>query len=65
MKINHHYLELEQSYLFTTIAHKVSAFQAAHPEKSIIRLGIGDVTLPLCGAVVKALEDASAEMGVK
>ncbi len=65
MKINHHYLELEQSYLFTTIAHKVSAFQAAHPEKSIIRLGIGDVTLPLCGAVVKALEGASAEMGVK
>ncbi len=65
MKINRHYLELEQSYLFTDIAHKVAAFQQAHPEKSIIRLGIGDVTLPLCPAVVKALEEASAEMGVK
>ena len=65
MKINRHYLELEQSYLFTTISHKVAAYQEAHPEANIIRLGIGDVTLPLCGAVVKALEEASAEMGVK
>lgn len=65
MKINRHYLDLEKSYLFTDINHKVAAYQASHPGQSIIRLGIGDVTLPLCPAVVSALEKASAEMGVK
>ncbi len=65
MKINRHYLDLEKSYLFTDINHKVSAYQTSHPGQSIIRLGIGDVTLPLCPAVVSALEKASAEMGVK
>ncbi len=52
MKINRHYLELQESYLFSTIAKKVSAYTAAHPEKEVIRMGIGDVTLPLCPAVV-------------
>ena len=65
MKINQHYLELEKSYLFTMISKKVAQFQQQHPEVDIIRLGIGDVTLPLCPAVVEALENASAEMGVK
>ena len=65
MKINQHYLELEKSYLFTMIGRKVAQFQQEHPEVGIIRLGIGDVTLPLCPAVVEALEGASAEMGVK
>ena len=43
MKMNHHYGELKASYLFVDIAHKVAAYQEAHPEKEIIRLGIGDV----------------------
>ena len=47
MKMNHHYGELKASYLFVDIAHKVAAYQEAHPEKEIIRLGIGDVTQPL------------------
>ncbi len=65
MKINRHYQELKDSYLFSTIAHKVSAYTAAHPDKSVIRLGIGDVTLPLCPAVVEAMQAAVAEMGRK
>lgn len=65
MKINQHYLQLEKSYLFTMIGKKVAQFQQQHPEVDIIRLGIGDVTLPLCPAVVEALEGASREMGVK
>lgn len=65
MKINHNYQKLEQSYLFSNIAHKVSAFTAAHPEKEVIRLGIGDVTLPLCDAVIKAMQQAVSEMGHK
>lgn len=65
MKVNTHYGELKDSYLFSTIAHKVSAYSAMHPDRSIIRLGIGDVTLPLCPAVVEAMQAAVAEMGKK
>ena len=54
MKMNKHYNELKASYLFVDIAHKVAAYQEAHPEKEIIRLGIGDVTQPLAKCVVKA-----------
>lgn len=62
-KINENYLKLPGSYLFSTIGKKVSAFQAAHPEKSIIRLGIGDVTQPLAPAIIGALHSAVEEMG--
>ena len=65
MKMNHHYGELKASYLFVDIAHKVAAYQEAHPEKEIIRLGIGDVTQPLAKCVVTAMQDAAAEMGTK
>ena len=65
MKVNKHYLELEESYLFSTIAHKVADYQAAHPDADIIRLGIGDVTLPLAKSVVQALHEASDEQGRK
>lgn len=65
MKINGHYLELQDSYLFSTIAKKVAAFGESHPEAEIIRMGIGDVTLPLCPAVVEAMQKAVAEMGQK
>ena len=65
MKINRHYRELKDSYLFSTIAHKVNDYAAAHLDRKIIRLGIGDVTLPLCPAVVEAMQAAVAEMGNK
>ena len=65
MKMNKHYNELKASYLFVDIAHKVAAYQEAHPEKEIIRLGIGDVTQPLAKCVVKAMHDAADEMGTK
>ena len=65
MRLNENYKNIAQSYLFSTIAKKVNEFSANNPDKKIIRLGIGDVTLPLCGAVVKALKSASDEMGVK
>ncbi|MFA7636314.1 MAG: LL-diaminopimelate aminotransferase [Monoglobales bacterium] len=63
MKINGNYLNLEESYLFSTDARKVKEYQEKHPDAQIIRLGIGDVTKPLCPEVVDALVDASKEMG--
>lgn len=65
MKINANYLNLKESYLFSDIAKKTAAYKAANPDADIIRLGIGDVTLPLCGAVVDAFHAASDEMGKK
>ena len=63
MLINESYLNLEDSYLFITIAQKVNDYQEAHPEAEIIRLGIGDVTLPLAPAVTAAMRQAVDEMG--
>ena len=63
MKMNQHYNELKASYLFVDINHRIAAFQQAHPDKEIIRLGIGDVTRPLAKSVVKAMEEAVREMG--
>ena len=65
MKINTNYDNVSQSYLFSTIAKKVAAYAAAHPDKKIIKLGIGDVTLPLAPAVIEALHGAVDEMGKK
>ncbi|MDR3262957.1 MAG: LL-diaminopimelate aminotransferase [Clostridiales bacterium] len=65
MKINANYKNLNESYLFSTIARKVNEYKAANPQKEIIKLGIGDVTLPLVKPVVDALKKASDEMGVK
>ncbi len=56
-KLNENYLNLKESYLFTEIAHRVAAYTAAHPDKKIIRLGIGDVTLPIGNKVIKALHE--------
>jgi LL-diaminopimelate aminotransferase len=64
-KINENYLKLPGSYLFSTIGKKVQKFTEENPDKKIIRLGIGDVTLPLAPVVVKALHGAVDEMGVK
>lgn len=63
--VNQNYCNLKESYLFSEIAHKVAEFTAAHPEKKIIKMGIGDVTLPLAPAVIEAMQKAVAEMGVK
>lgn len=65
MNINKNYQNIADSYLFSTVAKKISEFVAKNPDKKIIKLGIGDVTLPLCKIVVKALKKASEEMGVK
>ncbi len=64
-KINENYLKLPGSYLFSDIGKKVKAFTEANPDKKIIRLGIGDVTLPLAPAVIDALHKATDEMAVK
>ena len=61
-KINENYLKLPGSYLFSNIAKKVNAFSEANPDKKIIRLGIGDVTLPLAPAIIDALHGAVDEM---
>lgn len=63
MNINENYLNLQESYLFSTIAKKVGNFKEANPKASIIRLGIGDVTRPLTKTVIKSLHDAVDEMG--
>lgn len=62
-KINENYLKLPGSYLFSNIAKKVSAYQAEHPDKKVIRLGIGDVTQPLAPSIIEALHRAVDEMG--
>ena len=61
-RVNEDYLKLPGSYLFSTIGKKVAAFQEANPDKSIIRLGIGDVTQPLAPAIIEALHSAVDEM---
>ena len=63
VKVNEHYLELPGNYLFSVVAERVRSFQEDHPEAKIIRLGIGDVTLPLVPAVIEALHQAVSEMG--
>ncbi len=65
MKINANYLNLEESYLFATVERKVSEYKAAHPDKKVISLGIGDVTLPLPPVAVAAMQEAAAELGKK
>jgi LL-diaminopimelate aminotransferase len=63
MKINTNYLRLKNSYLFSIIGKKVNDYMLQYPEKDIIRLGIGDVTLPLVPAVLNAMHTAVSEMG--
>ena len=60
--INENYLKLPGSYLFSTIAKKVNAYQSGNPEAEILRLGIGDVTQPLAPAIIEALHKAVDEM---
>jgi LL-diaminopimelate aminotransferase len=62
IRINENYTKLKASYLFADIARRVGAYAAAHPDKPVIRLGIGDVTEPLPPACVEALHAATDEM---
>ena len=62
-RINENYLKLPGSYLFSTIAKKVAAFSEKETRQRVIRMGIGDVTQPLCPAVIQALHKAVDEMG--
>ena len=63
MRANINYNHLKESYLFSEIARRVSNFSKIHPETKIIRMGIGDVTLPLCSSVVEAMKQAAEDMG--
>ena len=65
VNVNQDYLQLRGSYLFSEIARKVNAYQAANPDKEIIRLGIGDVTLPIAESIITSLHSAVDEMGKK
>ncbi len=62
-KINDNFQKLPGSYLFSTIAKKVAAYQQTNPDKEIIKLGIGDVTQPLAPAIIEVLHKAVDEMG--
>ena len=62
-KVNENYLKLPVSYLFSTIGKKVAAYKEANPDKSIISLGIGDVTQPLAPKIIESLHSAVDEMG--
>lgn len=65
VKVNNNFLKLQDSYLFSTIAKKVKAYQKEHPDKKIIKLGIGDVTLPIPNSIKLAMEKAVEEMNHK
>ena len=65
MRVNKNYLKLEESYLFSTVNRKVREYQAQNPEKDIIRLGIGDVTIPICQAAIDAMHEAVDDQSKK
>ncbi|MBQ7548171.1 MAG: LL-diaminopimelate aminotransferase, partial [Clostridia bacterium] len=61
-KINRNYLNIKESYLFSEIARRVREYSAANPDKPVIRMGIGDVTRPLCPSVIDALSSGVDDM---
>ena len=63
--VNEHFLKLPNNYLFADIAKKVNAFHITHPKEDVISLGIGDVTQPLCPAVIEAIHKAADDMATK
>ena len=65
IKINENFLELQESYLFSTVAKKVAEYTKNNPEKEVIKLGIGDVTKPLVPACIEAMHKAVDEIGTK
>ncbi|MFR5101491.1 MAG: LL-diaminopimelate aminotransferase, partial [Christensenellaceae bacterium] len=65
MKPNINYANLAESYLFSAVAKKAADYAAANPDKKVLKLSIGDVTLPLAPAVIAAMHEAVEEMGKK
>lgn len=65
LKVNNNFLKLAGSYLFTEIAHRVADYKAANPQAPVIKMGIGDVTLPLPKASILAMQKAISEMAHK
>jgi LL-diaminopimelate aminotransferase len=65
MKLNSNFKNINESYLFSTVAKKANAYIAAHPDKKVLKLSIGDVTLPLAPAVIAALHSAVDDMSKK
>lgn len=65
MHINSNYQNISETYLFSEIAARVKRYQEENPDAKIIKMGIGDVTRPLCSAAVEALKKAADEMGTK
>ncbi len=63
MKINHNFENLQENYLFVTVAERLRAYLEKHPNAPVIKMGIGDVTLPLPQVCVQALRDAGQDMG--
>ena len=63
--INENYLKLQDSYLFSTIAKKIEKYTKENPDKEIIKLGIGDVTMPIVPKVIEAIHSATDEMANK
>ena len=63
IKVNDNFFNVKKNYLFSEIAKRVNAYSAEHPDAKIVRLGIGDVTLPLSPVVVEAMKKAADEMG--
>ena len=64
-RINENYLKLQAGYLFPEIARRVNAFCESNPDADVIKMGIGDVTQPLCPAIINAMHEAVDEMAVK
>ena len=65
MHFNSNFSNIAESYLFAEVADRAAKYTKAHPDKKVLKLGIGDVTLPLAPAVIKALHEAVDEMAVK
>ncbi|MBQ6392732.1 MAG: LL-diaminopimelate aminotransferase [Eubacterium sp.] len=63
IKINQNYLKLPGSYLFSRVAGKVREYEKNHPDRTVIRLGIGDVTMPIAPEIIRTLHQAVDEMG--
>lgn len=65
MKFNGHFSEISENYLFAEVSDRVAAYTKAHPDKKVLKLGIGDVTLPLAPAVIEAMHSAVDDMSKK
>lgn len=65
MKFNGHFSEISENYLFAEVADRVAAYTKAHPDKKVLKLGIGDVTLPLAPTVIEAMHSAVDDMSKK